>query len=141
MANGRAEVTLPPGLYGVAVAREGYRGASGSIALLAGDHKTLSAPLKRVKNRGGAAVGVLFTLLAAGGEGVAIAGHVLADRSVVGTPDYDKYHQMELYGQIGAGCAAGVALVSFLLDIITNRGRVDEGPAYDLVPAATGAAP
>jgi hypothetical protein len=131
---GKIDLKLPPGLYGVTVERDGYLGTAGSVTLLAGDTRSFTAELKPLRSHGWRALGGLFVLLAVGAEGGAIAGHILADRSVANTPDFKTYHQLEVYGQVGAGCGAAVALLGFILDYVTNRGRVEEGAPFALQP-------
>jgi hypothetical protein len=133
--DGRADLQLQPGLYGITVERDGWLGAAGSVTLQGGERRSYTAELRQLKTHGWMSVGALFTVLALAAEGAAIAGHVLADRQVAGTSDYQKFHQLELYGQVGAGSAAGIAVLGFVIDYVINRGRVDEGVPFPLVPA------
>ncbi|HJX62901.1 MAG TPA: tetratricopeptide repeat protein, partial [Polyangia bacterium] len=61
---GPARLRLPPGLYSVALEREGFRGAEGAITLVAGGHTTLAGTLTETKTHGWRYVG--FGLLAVG---------------------------------------------------------------------------
>jgi hypothetical protein len=130
--DGRADLDLPPGLYGVTVERDGFLGAAGSLTVGSGERRSYTAELRPIKRHAWNSVGALFTVLAVATEGAAIAGHVLADRSIAGSSDFQTFHALELYGHVGAGCGAGIAVLSFLIDYLVNRGHVDEGAPFPL---------
>jgi hypothetical protein len=48
--HGPPKLRLPPGLYSVALEREGFRGAKGAVTLVAGDHTTLTGTLTEKPN-------------------------------------------------------------------------------------------
>ncbi len=135
-ADGHARLRLPPGLYGVKMERDGYRGSEGAVTLVAGDKKAYAGKVAPIKSHGYLSMGVGFTLLAALAEGAAIGGHFMGDRSFVGSSDFTIYKNLEFYGQISAGVFAAVALTGYIVDAVKNRGHVDLGRPYRVEPAA-----
>ena len=129
-ADGHARLRLPPGLYGIKMERDGYRGAEGAVPLAAGDRKAFSGNIKPIKSHGWLSLGVGFTLLAGLAEGAALAGHFVGNKSFVGTDDFTLYKNVEFYGQITAGVFAAIALTGYIVDAVLNRGHVEPGRSY-----------
>jgi len=131
---GPVQLRLPPGLYSVAIEREGFRGAAGAVALIAGEHVAVKGSLLRVKRHGWRGLGHAFLAAALLGEGAGIAGHVLANRSFQGTDRFDRFSTMEKVGH-GVAISAGVlAVACYVGDWLVNRRNVDPGPPGLLQP-------
>ncbi|MSP62512.1 MAG: PEGA domain-containing protein [Myxococcales bacterium] len=133
-ADGHARLRLPPGLYGVRMERDGYRGSEGAVNLIAGDRKAYLGEVRPITTHGWLSLGVGFTLLAAGAEAAALAGHFVANDRFQGTDDFNLYSKLEFYGQIGAGVFAAVALLGYIMEVVVNRGHVSEGRPFRILP-------
>jgi hypothetical protein len=134
---GPAKLRLPPGLYSVALEREGFRGAEGAVTLVAGDHTTLVGTLTETKTHGWRYLG--FGLLALGvvSEGVGIYSHVQANNYRAGTADFNTFSSWEKWTQGVAISMAILAATSFVVDWAVNRDKADPGPPNPLLPAPT----
>lgn len=125
---------LPPGLYSVAIEKEGFLGAEGAVALIGGERVAVMGKLPQVKRHGWRGLGHAFVATAVVGEGFAITGHVLANRSFTGTDRFHKFSTMEKVGQGVAISAAVLAVACYVGDWLVNRGNVDPGPPGPLQP-------
>ena len=134
---GPAKLRLPPGLYSVALEREGFRGAEGAVTLVAGDHTTLAGTLTETKTHGWRYVG--FGLLAVGAlsGGAAIYSYVAANNRAAGSTDYNTYASWAEWTQGVAISAAVLAATSFVVDWLVNRDKVDPGPPAPLLRVPT----
>jgi hypothetical protein len=130
------QLRLPPGLYSVSIERDGFLGAEGAIALIAGEQTAVKGKLLQVKRHGWRGLGHAFVVTALLGEAAGIAGHVLANRSFQGTDRYERFSTMEKVGQGVAISAAVLAVACYVGDWLVNRGNVDPGPPSLLVPVA-----
>lgn len=133
-ADGHARLRLPPGLYGVKMERDGFRGSEGAVPLAAGDHKAFTGVVKPIKSNGWLSLGVGFTLLAGLAEGGALAGHFVGNTKFVGTDDFALSKNLEFYGQIAAGVFGAVALTGYIVHAVLNRGHVEPGRPYRIEP-------
>ena len=79
---GPVKLRLPPGLYSVALEREGFRSAEGAVTLVGGDHAALAGTLTETKTHGWNGLGHAFVVLGVLSEAVAIAAHVEANRKI-----------------------------------------------------------
>jgi PEGA domain./Tetratricopeptide repeat. len=134
---GPARLRLPPGLYSVALEREGFRGAEGAITLVAGGHTTLAGTLTETKTHGWRYVG--FGLLAVGAlsGGVAIYSYVEGDQKRTGSADFNTYASWARWTQGVAISAAVLAAASFWVDWLVNREKADPGPPVPLLQVPT----
>jgi hypothetical protein len=133
-ASAPVKLRLPPGLYSVALERDGFRGAAGAVTLIAGDHTAVMGKLSRVKSHGWRGLGHLFLVLTAVGEAGAIVGHVKANRSFAGSDDFNKFSAVEKGSQAAAISAATLTVACYVLDWLVNRDKVDAGPPGLLQP-------
>jgi hypothetical protein len=125
---------LPPGLYAVSVERDGFRGAEGAVALIAGDRAAVAGKLLRVKRHLWRGLGHAFVATAVAGEAAGIAGHILANRSFQGTKQFHNFATMEKVGQGVAISAVALAIACYVGDWLVNRSNVDPGPPSLLAP-------
>jgi hypothetical protein len=134
---GPAKLRLPPGLYSVALEREGFRGAEGAVTLVAGGHTTLAGTLTETKTHGWRYVG--FGLLGVGvlSGGVAIYSYAEGDQKRTGSADFNTYASWARWTQGVAISAAVLAGTSFVLDWLVNREKVDPGPPVPLLQVPT----
>jgi hypothetical protein len=128
------KLTLAPGLYSVAIERDGYRGAEGAVSLLAGDHISLKVDLKPVKTHGWRGLGTTFVVIGVLGEAAGIGGHVTANKRFAGSPEYNNFSKMETIGQAVAISSAVLAVGCYVLDWLGNRKNVEPGPPFMLEP-------
>jgi len=128
------KLKLPPGLYSVAIERDGYRGAEGALSLVAGDHVSANVDLKLVKTHGWRGLGTTLVVVAVLGEAIGIVGHVMANRRFSGSPEYNRFSQMETAGQAVAIPSAVLAIGCYVLDWLVNRNNVEPGPPFALEP-------
>lgn len=132
---GRLRLRLPPGLYAVAVVCDGYRGSEGAVPLVAGERKAFTAPVRRLKTHGWLSLGVVFTFFAVLAEGTALGAHFGGQGASVDPGTRDLLASIELYGHVTAAATATLAILGYVLEGVTNRGRVDPGDPYPLEPA------
>ena len=130
------KLRLPPGLYAVSIERDGFRGAEGAVALIAGERSAVTGKLLRVKTHGWRGLGHVFVALAVLSEGSGIAGHILANRSFQGTDHFNKFSTMEKIGQGVAISSAVLAAGCYVADWLVNRKNFDPGPPGLLAPIA-----
>jgi tetratricopeptide (TPR) repeat protein len=128
------KLALAPGLYSVAIERDGYRGAEGAVSLLAGDHVSVKVDLKPVKTHGWRGLGTTFVVIGVLGEAAGIGGHVTANKKFAGSPEYNNFSKMETIGQAVAISSAVLAVGCYVLDWLGNRRNVDPGPPFMLEP-------
>ena len=128
------KLTLSPGLYSVAIERDGYRSAEGGFSLLAGDHFSVNVVLKPVKSHGWRGLGTTLVVAAILGEGAGIGGHIMANRRMAGSPELHRFSQMETVGQAVAISSVILALGCYALDWLGNRKNVESGPPFILKP-------
>ena len=129
------KLKLPPGLYSMAIERDGYRGSEGALSLLVGDHVSLNVDLKPLKTHGWRGFGTTFVVLGVLSEAIGIVGHVMANRRFAGSPEYNRFSQVEVAGQAVAISSAVLATGCYLLDWLGNRKNVEPGPPFGLEPA------
>jgi hypothetical protein len=129
------KLKLPPGLYSMAIERDGYRGSEGALSLLVGDHVSLNVDLKPLKTHGWRGFGTTFVVLGVLSEAIGIVGHVMANRRFAGSPEYNRFSQVEVAGQAVAISSAVLATGCYLLDWLGNRRNVEPGPPFGLEPA------
>ena len=134
---GPVKLRLPPGLYSVALEREGFRGAEGPVTLVAGDHTTLAGTLTETKSHGWRYPGVGLLVLGVASEVTAIYSHVEADRYRTGSADFNTYASWEKWTQAVAISAAVLAATSWVVDWLVNQDKADPGPPNPLLPAPT----
>jgi PEGA domain/Anaphase-promoting complex, cyclosome, subunit 3 len=134
---GPVKLRLPPGLYSVALEREGFRGAEGAVTLVAGEHATLAGTLTETKSHGWRYPGVGLLVLGVASEVTAIYSHVEADRYRKGSADFNTYASWEKWTQGVAISAAVLAATSWVVDWLVNRDKADPGPPNPLLPAPT----
>ena len=132
---GPAKLRLPPGLYSVALEREGYRGAEGAVTLVAGDHTKLVGTLTETKTHGWRTLGFGLLVLGAASEAGGIYSHVEANNNRAGSADFNTYASWEKWTQGVAISAAVLAAASFVVDWAVNRDKADPGPPNPLLPA------
>ncbi|MGA7740824.1 MAG: tetratricopeptide repeat protein [Polyangia bacterium] len=130
---GPVKLRLPPGLYSVALEREGYRGAEGAVTLVAGDRTTLVGTLTETKTHGWRYPGVGLIVLGVASEITAIYSHVEADRYRAGSADFNTYASWEKWTQGVAISAAVLAATSWVVDWLVNRDKADPGPPNPLL--------
>ena len=128
------KLTLAPGLYSVAIERDGYRGAEGAVSLLAGDNVSVKVDLKPVKTHGWRGLGTTFVVIGVLGEATGIGGHVMANKRFAGSPEYNSFSKMETIGQAVAISSAVLAVGCYVLDWLGNRKNVEPGPPFMLEP-------
>jgi hypothetical protein len=128
------KLTLSPGLYSVAIEHDGYRSAEGGFSLLAGDHVSVSVDLKPVKTHGWRGLGTTLVVAAVLGESAGIGGHIMANRRMAGSPEFNRFSQMETVGQAVAISSVIVAIGCYALDWLGNRKNVESGPPFLLEP-------
>jgi len=128
------KLTLAPGLYSMAIERDGYRGAEGAVSLLAGDSVSVKVDLKPVKTHGWRGLGTAFVVIGVLGEAAGIGGHVMANKRFAGSPEYNGFSKMETIGQTVAISSAVLAVACYVLDWQVNRRNVDPGPPFMLAP-------
>jgi hypothetical protein len=128
------KLTLPPGLYSIAVEHEGYRGAEGAVSLLAGDHVSVKVDLRKVRTHGWWWLGTTFVVIGVVGEASGIVGHVKANQMLAGSQKYNQFSQMETIGQAVAIPSAVLAIGCYVLDWLGNRKNVEPGPPFMLEP-------
>jgi hypothetical protein len=136
--SGPVKLRLPPGLYAVALEREGFRGAEGAVTLIAGDHTAVAGDLARVKTHGWRGLGHVFLVLGILSEGGGIVSHMLANRKFAGTDEFNRFSTMEKIDQAAAIGSATLAITCYVLDWAVNRGNVNPGPPTPLLPASGG---
>jgi len=134
---GPAKVRLPPGLYSVALEREGFRGAEGAITLVAGDHTTLTGTLIETKTHGWRTVGYVLLGLTVLSEAGAWYPHYKANSSLKGSDDFNTYSTLEKCAQGVAISSAVLAITSFVVDWLVNRDKADPGPPAPLQRVST----
>lgn len=134
---GPAKLRLPPGLYSVALEREGFRGAEGAVTLVAGGHTTLAGTLTETKTHGWRYVG--FGLLGVGvlSGGVAIYSYVEGDQKRTGSADFNTYASWARWTQGVAISAVVLAAASFWVDWLVNREKAEPGPPVPLLQVPT----
>ena len=134
--HGPVKLRLPPGLYSVALEREGFRGAEGAVTLIAGDHAALAGTLTETRTHGWNGLGHFFVVMGVLSEATAIAAHVEANRKIAGSNDFNKWSTTETWTQVGFGVMAGFAVICYIVDWAVNVRKVDPGPPSLLLPAA-----
>jgi len=134
---GPAKLRLPPGLYSVALEREGFRGAEGAVTLVAGDHTKLVGTLTETKTHGWRTLGFGLLVLAAASEVGGIYSHVQANNNRAGSADFNTYASWEKWTQGVAIGAAVLAAAGFVVDWAVNRDKADPGPPNPLLQAPT----
>ena len=134
---GPAKLRLPPGLYAVALEREGFRGAEGAVTLVAGDRTTLVGTLTETKTHGWRYLGFGLLALGAVSEVAGIYSHVEANNHRVGSADFNTYASWEKWTQGVAISMAILAATSFVVDWAVNRDKADPGPPNPLLQAPT----
>jgi len=134
---GPAKLRLPPGLYSVALEREGFRGAEGAVTLVAGGHTTLAGTLTETKTHGWRYVG--FGLLGVGvlSGGVAIYSYAEGDQKRTGSADFNTYASWARWTQGVAISAVVLAAASFWADWLVNREKAEPGPPVPLLQVPT----
>jgi hypothetical protein len=133
---GPVKLRLPPGLYSVALEREGFRSAEGAVTLVGGDHARLAGTLTETRTHGWNGLGHTFVVLGVLSEAVAIAAHVEANRKISGSSDFNKWAAAETWSQVGAITTLTLAVTCYVVDWLVNRDKVDPGPPSMLLPAA-----
>ena len=134
--HGPVKLRLPPGLYSVALEREGFRGAEGAVTLIAGDHAALAGTLTETRTHGWNGLGHFFVVLGVLSEATAIAAHIEANRKIAGSSDFNKWATTETWTQVGAISSFALAVTCYVVDWLVNRDKVDPGPPTMLQPAA-----
>jgi hypothetical protein len=134
--HGPVKLRLPPGLYSVALEREGFRSAEGAVTLVGGDHARLAGTLTETRTHGWNGLGHTFVVLGVLSEAVAIAAHVEANRKVSGSSDFNKWSAAETWSQVGAITTLTLAVTCYVVDWLVNRDKIDPGPPSMLLPAA-----
>lgn len=125
---------LPPGLYSVSVEKDGFRGAEGAVALIAGEHAGVAGKLLQVKRHPWRGLGHAFVATAAVGEAAGIVGHVMGNRTFQGTKDFHTFTTIEKVGQSVAISAVVLAVACYVGDWLVNRGNAEPGPPSLLAP-------
>ena len=138
--NGRAKIRLPPGLYTVSIARDGYRGAESAVVLMAGDRQSVTGQIQPLEAHGWRKFGIYALVFGAIAEGVAIFAHGEANKRFTGSNDFNTISGVEK-GTQGFAIAMGIAgIAAITYDIIKNRHRVEAGPPTLLHPTQMGTA-
>ncbi len=134
---GPAKLRLPPGLYSVALEREGFRGAEGAVTLVAGGHTTLAGTLTETKTHGWRYFGFGWLGVGVLSGGVAIYSYAEGDQKRTGSADFNTYASWARWTQGVAISAVVLAGTSFVLDWLVNREKVDPGPPVPLLQVPT----
>ena len=127
-------LTLPPGLYAMAIEHDGYRGVESGFSLLAGEHVSVTVDLRPVKTHGWRGIGTALVVIGVLGEGAGIGGHVMANRRMAGSPEFNRFSQMETVGQTVAISSVVLAIGCYVLDWLGNRKNVESGPPFVFEP-------
>jgi hypothetical protein len=134
--HGPVKLRLPPGLYSVALEREGFRSAEGAVTLVGGDHARLAGTLTETRTHGWNSLGHAFVVLGVLSGAVAIAAHVEANRKPAGSSDFNKWASTQIWSEVGAITTLTLAATCYVLDWLVNRDKVEPGPPSMLLPAA-----
>ena len=132
--HGPVKLRLPPGLYSVALEREGFRSAEGTVTLGAGDHAALAGTLTETRTHGWNGLGHFFVVMGALSGVVAIAAYTEANRKIAGSNDFNKWSTTETWAIAGAITALTLAVTCYVVDWAVNRGKVDPEPPGLLLP-------
>ncbi len=133
---GPVKLRLPPGLYSVALEREGFRGAEGAVTLVPGEHTTLAGTLTETSTHGWNGLGHFFVVMSALSGAVAIAAYVEANRKTAGSSDFDKWATTENWTVAAAFTMLASAVACYVVDWAVNRDKVEPGPPGLLAPPA-----
>ena len=132
--HGPVKLRLPPGLYSVALEREGFRGAEGAVTLIAGDHAALAGKLTETRTHGWNGLGHFFVVIGVLSEAGAIVSHIEANRKIAGSDSFNKWASAETWSQVGAITTLTLAATCYVVDWLVNRDKVDPGPPSLLLP-------
>jgi hypothetical protein len=132
----RFEGPMAEGTYNVLVEKDGYRAATSTVALTAGQPTTKQFKLQPLRRGTWLGVAIPFTILAAGAGIGALVTFYAADGHPAG-PDFDnnKTANAALQGVFYPSLA--IAATGYLLYGLLNRGRVSDGPPVRISLAPT----
>jgi tetratricopeptide (TPR) repeat protein len=132
---GPVKLRLPPGLYSVALEREGFRGAEGAVTLIAGDHTALAGTLTETRTHGWNGLGHFFVVLGAVGGVTALVAYAGAERKPPGD-SFNKWSSAATWSGVATITMATFAITCYVVDWLVNREKVEPGPPTLLLPVA-----
>jgi Tetratricopeptide repeat/PEGA domain len=133
--HGPVKLHLSPGLYAVALEREGFRSAEGTVTLGAGEHTALAGTLTEISTHGWNGLGHFFVVMGALSGITAIAAYTEANRKTAGSADFNKWATAEDWAIAGAITTLTLAITCYVVDWLVNRDKVDPDPPAPLLPA------
>jgi hypothetical protein len=134
---GPVKLRLPPGLYSVALEREGFRGAEGAVTLVAGDHTALAGTLTETRTHGWNGLGHFFVVLGALGGVTTLIAYAEAEHKPPGD-SFDKWSAATTWSGVATIGMAALAITCYVVDWSVNRAKVEPGPPTLLLPVAKG---
>ena len=133
---GPVRLRLQPGLYSVALEREGFRGAEGAVTLIAGDHAALAGTLTETKTHVWNGLGHSFLVLGALSGFTASIAYYEAGRKPSGSDAANKWYTATNWGVAALISTVALAVTCYVVSWLVNRERVEPGPPSLLLLAA-----